>query len=1024
MRMLFAAGLAGLLGLAASTATTAEPGIRERLARLAYNVQAGEDLSAIKRLQRSYGYFVDKGLWTDLAEYFTDDAVANYPAGTFIGKASIREHLYRNVGNVPVGQVGLGDNRLYNHMNIQPVVHLDPGGRTAKGRWRALAYFGTYGSGDGTWAEGVYEMQYRKEGGAWKISRLDYYSGFGASYAKGWAPPQAAAPTGANAATTSSASPAAQRAPRQLAHPADQPRNAECDGFPKACIAPFHYANLGNAESARAWSPPGAAPLSKDGEPPMNADNLARRAARLRDEQQIENLQRIYGYYLDRAQWDQLADLFADDGTIEFAQQGVYAGRKRVREFLGTLGPAGLAAGWLNDHLQLQPVVTVAPDGLTAHIRSREFGMTGHVGGDGQWSEGIYENQLVKQGGAWKFRAVHYYPTFITAYDKGWSKDAQPAPGPLAKLPPDQPPTERYEIFPKAHIPAFHYSNAVTGRPVTYPQGQAVTAQPAPPVPKMMAFVPTPQAPAVETRRPGLRYAASDLYAVLDVAERDIARVQDYDEIENLESAYGYFLDKNLWNPLADLFSRNGSIELAQRGVYKGPRLREFLVKVFGRGQEGPVENRLGNHLNLQPVIDIAPDGRTAKVRARMLQQMSMGAHASMGGAIYENEIIKEDGAWKFSKVHAYNTFTAGYEGGWARAASTGMPGPAAEFPPDSPPTAGIAMLPIVYEIPYHYANPVTGRTALAPVPALAAQQAQFPPQPATAPAARPAALAAPAGMPADIAAALRDIGAKIEAPRTTALYAPLHEALKHDGVQVRRDQAYGPHERHRADVFTAKAAAAARPIVVFVHGGGFGRGAKSTPGQFAYDNVGYWAAEHGLVGVAINYRLAPEFQYPAGAEDVGRAVQWLRDHAREFGGDPARIFLWGHSAGGAHVADYLVRTPRPNVAGAILLSPVLAAVPTWKSYYGEDETRYTSMSSLPKLGNVSLPMLVAWAELDPPDFVPDTEKLVAARKAATKPTVSLRLPNHSHLSEAYAVGTADESLTAPILNFIKAPPR
>jgi hypothetical protein len=58
-----------------------------------------------------------------------------------------------------------------------------------------------------------------------------------------------------------------------------------------------------------------------------------------RDAQEIENLQRIYGYYYDRAHWDQMADLFAADGTIEFAQQGVYAGRKRVRQFLGTLGP-------------------------------------------------------------------------------------------------------------------------------------------------------------------------------------------------------------------------------------------------------------------------------------------------------------------------------------------------------------------------------------------------------------------------------------------------------------------------------------------------------------------------------------------------------------------------------------------------------------------------------------------------------------------------------------------------------------
>jgi hypothetical protein len=123
-------------------------------------------------------------------------------------------------------------------------------------------------------------------------------------------------------------------------------------------------------------------------------------------------------------------------------------------------------------------------------------------------------------------------------------------------------------------------------------------------------------------------------------------------------------------------------------------------------------------------------------------------------------------------------------------------------------------------------------------------------------------------------------------------------------------------------------------------------------------------------------------------------------------------------------VADYLLRTPEPAVAGAILLSPVLNAVPTWKAYFGEDESRYAGMSAMPALTEVGLPLLIAWGELDPPDFVPDTEQLVAGRKAAGKPTVALLLPNHSHLSEAYAVGTSDESLTAPILQFIKAPPR
>lgn len=282
--------------------------------------------------------------------------------------------------------------------------------------------------------------------------------------------------------------------------------------------------------------------------------------------------------------------------------------------------------------------------------------------------------------------------------------------------------------------------------------------------------------------------------------------------------------------------------------------------------------------------------------------------------------------------------------------------------------------------------------------------------------------------MPPEVAAGLRDIGARIEAPRTTALYAPLHAALQHQGVEVRRDLAYGPHERHRADVFLQKdAPRALRPVVVFIHGGGFARGAKSQPGLFYYDNIGYWAAEHGLVGVTLNYRLAPAFQYPAGAEDVARAVAWLRAEVRKWGGDPARIYLWGHSAGGAHVADYLVRTSRAPVAGAILSSGIYElgnAVSMWKDYYGDDVSKYSERSSLQRLIDLRLPLLVNGAELDAPNFLPDTQQLIAGRNAAGRPTVALQLPNHSHLSETYAIGTADESLSGPVLQFINATPR
>jgi acetyl esterase/lipase len=1078
----------GVGGFAAHAAETPSAGLRasidSRLNRLEAEITAAEDVRDIKKLQRAYGYYLDKGMWEDLAAFFTDDAVANYPAGIFVGHDSIRQHLFMNVGGGKMGDIGLGDNRLYNHMNIQPVVHLDPGGKTAKGRWRAFAMFGSMGGG-ATWAEGVYELQYAKVNGVWKISKLDYYSGFGAPYATGWAGPAAptavgapgagapvgpggvaggsavppAAPTAAtrdtpNAGTTTasttsavtaggasagaasagagaaggaaaSATPGASppaRPRRALAHPPDRERKMECDGFPAACIAPFHYENPGTSAGGTAWDATTMlASIKGGGDARKRAAELAHRAMLLQDEQTVENLQRIYGYYLDRAMWDQIADLFAEDGTIEMAQQGVYVGRKRVREFLGTLGRHGLMDGWLNDHIQLQPVVDVAPDGKTARIRSRELAMTGKYQGEGTWSEGVYENTFVKQDGVWKFESLHFYPTFITDYDKGWAKDAQPAQTASNELPPDRPPTELYEIYPKAHVPPYHYRNPVTGEPPHYPAVGGPS--------KQLAAAALESAPKRFTPP-----QVKDVDAALTEAERVVGRVKDFHELDNLSSAYGYYLDKNLWNNLADLFAQDGSIELAQRGVYKGQkRVREFLLQVFGRGQEGPVAGRLGNHVQMQPVIHVADDGQSAKIRIRMIQQLAFGPRASMGASVYENEAVKENGVWKLSVDHTYNTFTAAYIGGWTKGVNTGVPGPSKDLPPDAPPTLVFKMFPSVYDIAFHYANPVSGRTELPPLAHDPALQAVAAAQSGNAPlTASAAAASAPPGMPPEIAVALREIGPKIEGRRTAELYAPLQPKEPYQNVSLTRDISYGPHERQTLDVFVSPEAAAkgskGKPVVVFIYGGGFSGGSKHGPNSPFYDNVGLWAVSHGFVGVTINYRLAPQFTYPSGIEDVTRVVDWLHGHVAEYGGDPKKIFLWGHSSGAAHTAGYLANATnthkKPGVAGAILTSGFYElgdTVSVWKAYYGEDVSKYKERSSLTGLVKSSTPLLVTDAELDPDTFKPESDKLAEARAKAGKPVQRVKLAGHSHLSELYAVNTGDATLSGPVLEFVRS---
>ena len=195
------------------------------------------------------------------------------------------------------------------------------------------------------------------------------------------------------------------------------------------------------------------------------ADVLAHATQRLSDEKRVEKLQRSFGYYLDKKMWDQVADLFADDATFELGLSGVYVGKEHIRHSLDRFGPQGLKDGELFNHMQLQPIVDVSDDGLTAKARWRGFNQAGVYGQRAVWGEGIYENEYVKQDGVWKIRSLHYYNSFTTPYEKGWAKQVLPAARATQRgFEPDRPPSMTYEAFPKYFVPPFHFSNPVTGK--------------------------------------------------------------------------------------------------------------------------------------------------------------------------------------------------------------------------------------------------------------------------------------------------------------------------------------------------------------------------------------------------------------------------------------------------------------------------------------------------------------------------------------------------------------------------------
>ena len=108
--------------------------------------------------------------------------------------------------------------------------------------------------------------------------------------------------------------------------------------------------------ASRSPQPAGAAPRSD-----ATLAALEQRIAALNDEDDVRNLQNAYGYYVDRKMWDDVVDLFADDGVVEIAGVGTFKGKDGVRRAMERMGPQGLQQGELNDHPIFDTIVTVQP---------------------------------------------------------------------------------------------------------------------------------------------------------------------------------------------------------------------------------------------------------------------------------------------------------------------------------------------------------------------------------------------------------------------------------------------------------------------------------------------------------------------------------------------------------------------------------------------------------------------------------------------------------------------------------------
>lgn len=314
------------------------------------------------------------------------------------------------------------------------------------------------------------------------------------------------------------------------------------------------------------------------------------------------------------------------------------------------------------------------------------------------------------------------------------------------------------------------------------------------------------------------------------------------------------------------------------------------------------------------------------------------------------------------------------------------------------------------------------------------------------------AATVAHAQVPPQIAKQLVAIGPGVCTQETAPLYLPLHPKPPYRGVSVTRDISTGPDPKNVVDVFTSEQNGSSRPVLIYVPGGPGNRHLDVPNNDVFYDNVPLWAVKNGMVGVLMQRRPGNAWDDPA--KDIARVVQWVEQNVARYKGDPARVFLWAQSAGNVPTGTYVghpeLHGPKGvGLKGVIFMSPATfnilpavaprtapnppcgpqpasapAAAPAAAAGAGRsaqpDAATQLARSNLPGLVSSKVPFLITTAELDPPGIIAFAETLKDQLcKAGHCPTY-LTFKDHSHISEVMSPNTADDSVTGPILRWIK----
>ena len=338
----------------------------------------------------------------------------------------------------------------------------------------------------------------------------------------------------------------------------------------------------------------------------IQIDALARDVSRVEAIREVKDLQRFYTQYAQFGLVEEMTALFVQDAELDWHGQTI-RGREAIRRWLRQrIGPRGLTEGALHTEMIEDPLINLSADGRSAKGRWMGLMMSGNGKGRSAIEGGIYENDYILESGSWKLSKVRFYKQYEGDYQNGWTNAGN----------------RQLRQFP------FHFTVDETGIPI-----------------------PPAEGPAPKTNE------------TLATLEKRIGALNIEDKVRNLQNAYGYYVDRKMWDDVVDLFSADAVIEIAGAGTFSGSEgIRQAMERM---GPQGLQQGDFNDHPSFDTIVSVAPGQTEAHTRGFALGMLGNQDEAGWSFTVFRNRFVLEDGLWKIREMRLYPLLKANYATGW-----------------------------------------------------------------------------------------------------------------------------------------------------------------------------------------------------------------------------------------------------------------------------------------------------------------------------------------------------------------------